>query len=59
MSSRFLLGEIRRELSEVLESRRAFSQIPLEPSQCRLLVFRRPAIRVEMHELERVGEDAA
>ena len=32
----------------------AFAQVTLEPAQCRLLVLRRPAFRVEMDQLEGV-----
>jgi hypothetical protein len=53
---RLALGEGRRDLGEVLESRRAFSEVPLQPAQRRPLVLRRPALRVQVHELQRVLE---
>ena len=45
-----------------MEPRRAFSDVTLEPPQSRLLVVRRPALRVEMDELgvlEREGRELA
>lgn len=48
------LARTRSDLSEVLESERAFRQVPLEPAQRRLLELRRPAFGLEMDELERV-----
>jgi hypothetical protein len=54
--SRRELCEVREELREVLESRRALAEVALEPAQRRLLVLRRPAISVELHELEGVLE---
>jgi len=52
----FPLSEARRDLREVLEPRRAFRQVALEPAQRGLLVLRRSALGVEMDELERILE---
>ena len=51
-----LCGETPSDLREVLEPRRALSQVPLEPAQRRLLVLRRAALGVEVDELQRILE---
>lgn len=50
------LRQIRCDLREVLEPRRAFAQVPLEPAHCRSLELRRPALGVETDQLEGVLE---
>ena len=43
-----MLREARGDVCEVLKTRRALNEIPLEPTHRRLLVLRRPAFRVEV-----------
>jgi hypothetical protein len=50
------LRETRRNLCEVPEPGRAFGQVPLKPAHRRLLVLRRSALRVELHELQGILE---
>ena len=50
------LRQIRRDLPEVPQARLALGEIPLDPAQRRLLILRRTALGVEMHELECVLE---
>jgi hypothetical protein len=53
-SSRFARTAV--DLPEVPQARLALGEIPLEPAQRRLLILRRTALGVEMHELECVLE---
>jgi hypothetical protein len=54
--ARFELCELGRDLREVLEPRRSFGQVPIEPPQRRFLVLRRSSLCVELHELPRILE---
>jgi hypothetical protein len=53
---RLSLRQPLRELGEVLERRRLLGDVSLQPPHRRLLVLRRPALGIQVDELQKVRE---